>query len=181
MEVFQLRPKPSGLDLDPRLPTFALAPFASIGSIIVSIGPWELGPPTSHYKKPSATLRFRRMLHLLSVARGFFSRAADVLGGATMNDLGAEKPTRLAEARNGGRFPVQHPAPLATSKPWLACGISRPQWYKLAASGRTPLPTARLGARRPVYLIAELRSWLEHGAPDRATWLSMRDRCLGTE
>jgi len=64
--------------------------------------------------------------------------------------------------------------PLATSKPWLICGISRGQWYKLAASGRTPLPSARLGSRRPVYLVAELRAWLEAGAPDRATWIKMK-------
>jgi hypothetical protein len=69
---------------------------------------------------------------------------------------------------------IDPPTPLATSKPWLICGISRGQWFKLAASGRTPLPSARLDTRRPVYLIAELRAWLEAGAPDRATWLRMR-------
>ena len=63
--------------------------------------------------------------------------------------------------------------PLATAKPWLACGISRAQWFKLLASGRTPLPV-RLGIRRPVYIIAELESWLAAGAPDRETWQRMR-------
>jgi hypothetical protein len=60
--------------------------------------------------------------------------------------------------------------PLATARPWIVCGISRAQWFKLAASGRTPLPTARLGTRRPVYSIAELSAWLEAGAPDREQW-----------
>lgn len=73
--------------------------------------------------------------------------------------------------------PIACPVPLATGKPWLVCGISRGQWFKLAASGRTPLPSARLGTRRPVYLIAELRAWLEAGAPDRAAWLALRAGC----
>jgi predicted DNA-binding transcriptional regulator AlpA len=63
--------------------------------------------------------------------------------------------------------------PLATAKPWLLVGISRAQWFKLASSGRTPLPV-RLGTRRPVYLIAELEAWLAAGAPDRATWQRLR-------
>src|SRR6516165_6636032 len=68
-----------------------------------------------------------------------------------------------------------HNKPLATAKPWLACGISRAQWYKLASSGRTP-PPVRLGTRRPVYLISELEAWLRAGAPDRVAWLKMRER-----
>jgi predicted DNA-binding transcriptional regulator AlpA len=62
---------------------------------------------------------------------------------------------------------------LATPRPWVICGISRAQWFRLLASGRTPLPV-RLGTRRPVYLIAELQAWLETGAPDRQTWLKIR-------
>jgi predicted DNA-binding transcriptional regulator AlpA len=77
------------------------------------------------------------------------------------------------------RYCFSHPdstsnKPLATAKPWLACGISRAQWYKLASSGRTPLPV-RLGTRRPVYLISELEAWLRAGAPDRVAWLKMRE------
>jgi predicted DNA-binding transcriptional regulator AlpA len=63
--------------------------------------------------------------------------------------------------------------PLATAKPWVACGISRAQWFKLAASGRTPLPI-RLGTRRPVFLLSELEAWLKAGAPDRQTWERMK-------
>jgi len=63
--------------------------------------------------------------------------------------------------------------PLATAKPWTICGISRAQWFKLARSGRTPLPV-RLGTRRPVWLLSELADWLGAGAPDRATWKRMR-------
>ncbi len=59
--------------------------------------------------------------------------------------------------------------PLATPRPWVVCGISRAQWYKLFNSGRTPLPV-RLGTRRPVYLISELDSWLRAGAPPRDRW-----------
>ncbi len=64
---------------------------------------------------------------------------------------------------------AQTTAPLATAQPWIVCGISRGQWFKLAASGRTPV-AVRLGTRRPVYLIAELAAWLAAGAPDRPTW-----------
>ena len=59
--------------------------------------------------------------------------------------------------------------PLATTKPWSLCAISRAQWYKLFNSGRTPLPI-RLGERRPVYLISELDAWLKAGAPPRDQW-----------
>jgi predicted DNA-binding transcriptional regulator AlpA len=65
--------------------------------------------------------------------------------------------------------PSAQDRPLATAKPWLACGISRAQWFKLASSGRTPLPV-RLGTRRPVYLIEELEAWLKAGAPPRDQW-----------
>jgi predicted DNA-binding transcriptional regulator AlpA len=73
-------------------------------------------------------------------------------------------PRRLLAAHDAADLP------LATAKPWLACGIARSQWFKLAASGRTPPPTARLGTRRPVWAIAELAAWLEAGAPDREEW-----------
>ena len=69
---------------------------------------------------------------------------------------------------------VQQDRPLATATPWVACGISRAQWYKLYSSGRTPL-AIRLGTRRPVFLLAELESWLQAGAPDRQTWERLRD------
>jgi predicted DNA-binding transcriptional regulator AlpA len=64
---------------------------------------------------------------------------------------------------------IEPARPLATARPWTICDISRGQWYKLAAAGKTPLPV-RLGTRRPVYIIEELRDWLEAGAPDRAAW-----------
>lgn len=70
--------------------------------------------------------------------------------------------------------PIAAEQPLATAKPWLLVGISRAQWFKLAASGRTPLPV-RLGTRRPVYLIAELEAWLKAGAPDRVTWMRFKE------
>ena len=73
---------------------------------------------------------------------------------------------------------AEPPTPLATGKPWMICGISRGQWFKLAASGRTPLPSARLGTRRPVFLIAELRAWLLAGAPCRLEWAKMRAAAL---
>jgi predicted DNA-binding transcriptional regulator AlpA len=70
--------------------------------------------------------------------------------------------------------PIDSGRPLATAKPWQLLGVSRAQWYKLFASGRTPLPV-RLGTRRPVYLIAELEAWLRAGAPDRQVWLRLRE------
>jgi hypothetical protein len=76
---------------------------------------------------------------------------------------------------------TQHPAvsdrTLATARPWLAVGVSRAQWFRLAASGKTPLPI-RLGTRRPVYLIRELELWLAAGAPCRALWQQQRDAAL---
>ena len=69
---------------------------------------------------------------------------------------------------------AQQDRPLATATPWVACGISRAQWYKLYASGRTPL-AIRLGTRRPVFLLAELESWLQAGAPDRQTWERLQE------
>jgi hypothetical protein len=69
---------------------------------------------------------------------------------------------------------IDPPRQLATGKPWLVCGISRGQWFRLLASGKTPLPTARLGTKRPVYSLRELELWLEAGAPDRETWARMR-------
>jgi predicted DNA-binding transcriptional regulator AlpA len=67
--------------------------------------------------------------------------------------------------------------PLATTHPWTICGISRGQWYRLASSGRTPLPV-RLGKRRPVYLLRELELWLQAGAPNREVWQAQRDAAL---
>jgi predicted DNA-binding transcriptional regulator AlpA len=60
--------------------------------------------------------------------------------------------------------------PLATPVPWEMCGISRSHWYNLYKSGRTPRPVP-LGTRRPVWLVSELKEWLEAGAPDQETWL----------
>jgi predicted DNA-binding transcriptional regulator AlpA len=62
---------------------------------------------------------------------------------------------------------------LATTRPWEVCGISRSSWFKLARSGRTPLPV-HLGTRRPVWVVSELEEWLRAGAPDRATWQRMK-------
>jgi predicted DNA-binding transcriptional regulator AlpA len=87
----------------------------------------------------------------------------------TRNNAGMDAPrTSIVPAR-----------PLATAQPWTICGISRAQWFKLAASGRTPLPV-RLGTRRPVYLLAELEQWLSAGAPCRADWLRLKGN-YGTE
>jgi predicted DNA-binding transcriptional regulator AlpA len=82
-------------------------------------------------------------------------------------------PVPDAKGMDTVKTPIVQERPLATARPWLVCGISRAQWFKLAASGRTPLPV-RLGTRRPVYLIEELESWLRAGAPDRASWERMR-------
>jgi predicted DNA-binding transcriptional regulator AlpA len=75
---------------------------------------------------------------------------------------------------------IDLPRPLATARPWTVCGISRGQWYKLAAAGKTPLPV-RLGTRRPVYLISELDAWLRAGAPRREVWQTQRDAALRGE
>jgi predicted DNA-binding transcriptional regulator AlpA len=53
-------------------------------------------------------------------------------------------------------------------------GVSRAQWWKLFAAGKTPLPVY-LGAKAPRWRVEELRVWLEAGAPDRQTWQRMRE------
>jgi predicted DNA-binding transcriptional regulator AlpA len=53
-------------------------------------------------------------------------------------------------------------------------GISRAQWWKLFAAGKTPLPIY-LGTKAPRWRIAELEAWLAAGAPDRATWQRQRE------
>jgi len=53
-------------------------------------------------------------------------------------------------------------------------GISRAQLWKLHASGKLPLPVY-LGSKAPRWLPEELSDWLKAGAPDRATWLKLRD------
>lgn len=65
-------------------------------------------------------------------------------------------------------------SPIATAKPWQIVACSRAQWYQLLRSGKAPLPAARLGTRRPVWLLGELQAWLTAGAPDRATWEKLR-------
>ena len=60
--------------------------------------------------------------------------------------------------------------PLATSTPWTSCDISRSQWFKMASAGKTPAPTARLGIRKPVWIIDDLLEWLRQGCPDRETF-----------
>lgn len=79
---------------------------------------------------------------------------------------------RLRTAPAIVQSPVSPPV-LATNKPWESCCISRAQWFRLQSAGRTPAPI-RLGSRRPVYLIAELLSWLRAGAPPRDQWAKLR-------
>ena len=52
-------------------------------------------------------------------------------------------------------------------------GVSRAQWWKLFAAGKTPSPIY-LGAKAPRWLVEELRAWLAAGAPDLQTWQRMR-------
>jgi predicted DNA-binding transcriptional regulator AlpA len=44
------------------------------------------------------------------------------------------------------------------------------------AAGKLPMPL-RLGGR-VVWRVAEIRAWLDAGAPDRETWTSIRDARL---
>ena len=81
---------------------------------------------------------------------------------------------------NTAQTTIDPARPLATARPWTICGISRGQWYKLAANGRTPV-AIRLGTRRPVYLIRELELWLLAGAPRRQVWQAQRDAALRGE
>jgi predicted DNA-binding transcriptional regulator AlpA len=53
-------------------------------------------------------------------------------------------------------------------------GISRAQVWKLHSAGKLPLPV-RLGCKKPVWVIEELQAWLAAGAPDRASWLKLRE------
>lgn len=69
-------------------------------------------------------------------------------------------------------------SPLATATPWEAVGCSRAQWFRLLSAGKVPLPSARLGARRPVWLLSELSAWLAAGGPPRDQWARMRREAL---
>jgi predicted DNA-binding transcriptional regulator AlpA len=52
-------------------------------------------------------------------------------------------------------------------------GISRAQFWKLHAAGKLPAPVY-LGTKAPRWVAAELRAWLEAGAPDRGTWQELK-------
>jgi predicted DNA-binding transcriptional regulator AlpA len=55
-----------------------------------------------------------------------------------------------------------------------ALGISRAQFWKLHANGKLgPMPVY-LGARAPRWSREELTEWLRAGAPDRQTWLRLK-------
>jgi predicted DNA-binding transcriptional regulator AlpA len=53
-------------------------------------------------------------------------------------------------------------------------GVSRAQWWKLHSAGKVPVPVY-LGAKAPRWRVDELRAWLAAGAPDRQTWLRLRE------
>lgn len=59
---------------------------------------------------------------------------------------------------------------LAVDAPEVAklLGISRAHWLRMVSSGRAPRGV-KLGARR-VWVVTELRDWLEAGAPSAARW-----------
>lgn len=54
------------------------------------------------------------------------------------------------------------------------CGWSLRSWRSADARGLVPA-SVRLGSRRKVWPIEELRVWLAAGAPPRERWESMRD------
>jgi predicted DNA-binding transcriptional regulator AlpA len=49
------------------------------------------------------------------------------------------------------------------------CDFSQAMLYRLLASGKFPAPI-RIGNKKTVWRISEIREWLAAGAPDRATW-----------
>jgi len=51
--------------------------------------------------------------------------------------------------------------------------VSRAHWLRLVASGRAP-QGVKLGARR-VWSRAELRAWIDAGAPSLAKWREIRN------
>jgi predicted DNA-binding transcriptional regulator AlpA len=65
------------------------------------------------------------------------------------------------------------PLALCAKEAATLLGISRAQFWKLHSSGRLPLPV-RLGTKKPVWIRSELEDWLRAGAPDRATWLRLK-------
>ena len=74
-----------------------------------------------------------------------------------INCTGADAPALLVDAKEAARL----------------CSISRAGWFRLCSSGRTPRPI-RLGAR-VLWLIDELRRWLEAGAPPRDRWEQIKE------
>lgn len=53
----------------------------------------------------------------------------------------------------------------------LCCGLRTVRTWD--AAGKLPAPI-RIGGR-VVWRVAEIRAWLEAGAPDRETWTALRD------
>jgi len=58
---------------------------------------------------------------------------------------------------------------LAAADAAKVLAISRAQFWKLHAAGKTPAPVY-LGTKAPRWRADELRAWLAAGAPDRQTW-----------
>jgi predicted DNA-binding transcriptional regulator AlpA len=54
-------------------------------------------------------------------------------------------------------------------------GVSYSQFWNLHTHGRLPSPV-RLGAKKPVWVLEELRNWLASGAPPRDVWESMKQK-----
>jgi predicted DNA-binding transcriptional regulator AlpA len=89
-----------------------------------------------------------------------------------------ETANPLIDARQPASTGVDIPTvlPLAVPADGAAelCGVSRSQWWKLHSAGKVPLPIY-LGSKAPRWRVEELRLWLAAGAPDRTTWLKMRE------
>lgn len=53
-------------------------------------------------------------------------------------------------------------------------GVSPATWHRMVAAGKTPAPV-KLSAGCVRWRVADLRTWIDAGCPDRKTWLSMAE------
>jgi predicted DNA-binding transcriptional regulator AlpA len=51
-------------------------------------------------------------------------------------------------------------------------GVSPATWHRMVSAGKTPAPV-KLSAGCVRWRVADLRSWIDAGCPDRQTWLSL--------
>lgn len=84
----------------------------------------------------------------------------------------------VSSQRQDDQMPADRPpmAPLMVPAEDAAAliGVSPATWHRMVAAGKTPAPV-KLSAGCVRWRVADLRTWIDAGCPDRKTWLSMAE------